>query len=282
MSGSEEKKSDDTPPVCSPSELCLILPGDVPLELVLIPAGSFMMGSASDEPGRLDCEGPEHQVTFVRPFYMGKYEVTQEQWEAVMESNPSYFKGGGSLPVESVSWNDCQGFLCKLNSHVSDARGVSIVGAQGSAPPSSSGPFRLPSDAEWEYACRAGTSTPFAFGQRLSTSAANYDGNYPLEGCWKGEYREKTTLVTSFKPNAFGLYDMHGNVYEWCQDWYHDSYVGAPVDGSAWELPKGSARVLRGGSWSLFARSCRSAYRSSNKPDSCNRFQGFRLAAGQQ
>jgi formylglycine-generating enzyme required for sulfatase activity len=209
--------------------------------MVLIPGGSFEMGSPAAEEGRDDEEGPVHTVR-VSPFWMGKYEVTQGQWEAVMGSNPSYFKGPGN-PVENVSWNDCQEFIKKLNEKVPG------------------GGFRLPSEAEWEYACRAGTRTPFNTGETISTDEANYDGNYTYGYGRKGVYREKTTPVGSFKPNAWGLYDMHGNVWEWCQDWCHDSYTGAPSDGRAWESPSGSVRVLRGGSWNCYPWNCRSSNR---------------------
>ena len=229
------------------------------IEMVWIPPGEFMMGSPEDEQERLDNEGPRHRVTFAQGFWLGKYEVTQAQWQAVMGGNPSYFKGDGKLPVECVSWDDCQEFIRKLN-------------AKGE------GAFRLPSEAEWEYACRAGTTTPFAFGETISTDQANYNGNYTYGNGRKGVFRYKTTPVGSFQPNAWRLYDMHGNVWEWCQDWSHDSYSGAPADGIAWETPLGQYRVLRGGSRDSDPGGCRSAHRLNNTPDRRYNCIGFRVA----
>ncbi len=213
-----------------------------------------------------DGEMPRHQVTINYSFKMGKYEVTQEQWYKVMGNNPSEFKsekvGGDSRkhPVEQVSWNEVQEFIRRLNSM-----------EQTNA-------YRLPSEAEWEYACRAGTTTNFAFGSSLSSAQANFDGNYPYGGAPKGIYRKKTSPVGSFAPNAFGLFDMHGNVREWCEDDWHDNYNGAPADGSAWVgARRGSLRVIRGGSWPLGAASCQSSYRDIRKPDSGDAAIGFRL-----
>lgn len=230
------------------------------MELAYVPAGSFMMGSPASEVGRSNDEGPHHQVTIRDGFYMGRYEVTQAQWQQVMGSNPSSFKAE-NLPVETVSWNEAQEFIRKLN-----AMNDGYV-------------YRLPTEAEWEYACRAGTTTPFAFGSTLSSDQANFDGNYPYGGAAKGVFREKTTTVGSFQPNAFGLYDMHGNLWEWCEDWYHDSYNGAPADGSAWLGGGGQYRVLRGGSWDYNANYLRSAYRDRNVPDYRNISLGFRVVA---
>jgi formylglycine-generating enzyme required for sulfatase activity len=174
------------------------------MEFVYIEPGEFMMGSPEDEPGRSKNE-TQHRVTLTKGFYMQTTQVTQGQWKAVMGNNPSRFKDGGdNCPLEKVSWDDTQAFIKKVNQLEKTDR------------------YRLPTEAEWEYACRAGTTKFFFFGNCLSTDQANYNGNYPLEGCPKGEYREKTVPVASFDPNAWGLYDMHGNVYEWCQDWYGD------------------------------------------------------------
>jgi len=227
------------------------------MELVWIPAGSFMMGS---ENGGSD-EKPVHWVTISEGFYMGKYEVTQAQWQTVMGNNPSNFKGH-NLPVEQVSWDDAVSFLARLN-------------AQGDGYT-----YRLPTEAEWEYACRAGTTTAFAFGDSLSSSQANFEGNYPYGGVAKDVYRKKTTPVGSFQPNAFGLFDMHGNVWEWCLDWYHNSYAGAPTDGSAW-LSGGvqKYRVLRGGSLYSNAAFLRSAFRVSIAPFNRSHDIGFRVVA---
>jgi formylglycine-generating enzyme required for sulfatase activity/uncharacterized caspase-like protein len=226
------------------------------IEFVWIPAGSFMMGG-----NKYADEKPAHRVTISEGFYMGKYEVTQARWQAVMGSNPANFKDD-NLPVDSVSWDEAVSFIAKLNAQNDGYT------------------YRLPSEAEWEYAARAGTTTAFAFGDSLSSAQANFDGNYPYGGAAKGVYREKTMPVGSFQPNAFGLFDMHGNVWEWCQDWYHGSYAGAPTDGSAW-LNGGEQeyRVVRGGSWVNNAYNCRSAYRLRNAPDNCLNLFGFRVVA---
>ncbi|QDV91080.1 Serine/threonine-protein kinase pkn1 [Phycisphaerae bacterium RAS2] len=238
-----------------PKELTLDLGGGVKLDLVLIPAGEFMMGSPDDEEDRDSDEGPQHRVRISKPFYMGKYEVTQAQWQAIMGSNPSRFKGDGTLPVDSVSWEDCQAFCKKLSSR-------------------SGKEVRLPSEAEWEYACRAGTTTRFCFGDSDSSlgSYAWYDENSD----------NKTHSVGGKRANAWGLHDMHGNVWEWCEDTHHDNYTGAPTDGRAWTTGgKQTSRVLRGGSWVIGDRwVLRSAFRSRNTPDFRNFFNGLRVAAG--
>ena len=225
------------------------------MEFVYVPGGCFQMGSPESEDGRYDNEGPVHEVC-LKGFWMGKFEVTQAQWQAVMNTNPSYFKGA-NRPIESITWNDAQDFLKKLSG--------------GNAA------FRLPSEAEWEYACRAGTTMPFYFGETISTDQANYDGDYTYGNGKKGQYRQQTTDVGSFPPNDFGLYDMHGNVWEWVADTYHDNYNGAPTDGSAWNSG-GSDRVLRGGSWYNGPGSVRSAVRSGYDPAGRNDFIGFRVA----
>jgi len=206
------------------------------LEMVSIAGGTFTMGSTEDK-----SEKPPHSVT-VKPFYMSKYPVTQAQWEAVMGNNPSGFKGT-NRPVENVSWDDANEFCQRLSKKTGKS-------------------YRLPSEAEWEYACRAGTSTPFYFGETITTELANYDGNHTYGSGPKGEYREQTTEVGKFPPNSFGLYDMHGNVWEWCADPWHTNYDDAPTDGSIWT--KGGEdpyRLLRGGSWNYFPYVCRCAFR---------------------
>lgn len=231
------------------------------MDFVAIQPGTFMMGSPASEPGRYDDE-TRHQVTLTKCFYMQTTEVTQSQWTAVMGSNPSYFSGCGSCPVDYVSWDDVQTFISKMNQ-----RGE--------------GTYRLPTEAEWEYAARAGTTTPFYFGTCLSTSQANYNGNYPLEGCSEGIYREKTLPVARFSPNSWGLYDMHGNVWEWCQDWYGDYPSGSVTDPAG--PGSGSVLVVRGGSWDFIARDCRSASRGGSSPAYRGTVIGFRLVlpAGQ-
>ncbi len=222
-----------------------------------VPGGTFQMGSPTSEQGRSDAEGPPHQVT-VPDFHMSKYEITQAQWKAVMGTDPSNFKGD-DLPVENVSWNEAKEFCQKLSRQTGKN-------------------YRLPTEAEWEYACRARTTTPFAFGSSLSSEQANFNGEYPYGNAPKGVYRGKTMRVGSFKENKFGLYDMHGNVWEWCEDVWHDSYNGAPSDGSAW-LSGGdsSLRVLRGGSWSSNGDACRAASRDWNAPGDRDDNVGFRV-----
>ena len=214
----------------------------ITLDMVEILAGSFKMGSPPGENGRSTTEEPQHAVN-VPAFFIGKFEVTQEQYQQIMGSNPSYFKGA-KRPVEQVSWNDAVEFCKKLSQKAGRK-------------------YRLPSEAEWEYACRAGTTTPFHFGETITTELANYNGNYTYASEPKGKYRQETTEVGSFPPNAFGLYDMHGNVLEWCQDNWHDSYKGAPSDGSAW-IDNNQYQMLRGGSWLFIPEVSRSASRGSN------------------
>jgi len=224
-----------------------------------IPAGSFLMGSVDDSADT--DEQPVHRVRISREFYMGRYEVTQSQWQVVMGNNPSFFQGD-SLPVEQVSWNKVLEFIGKLN------------GAAGRLA------FRLPTEAEWEYACRAETITPFYTGENLTTDQTNYDGDFPYRSFTKGEYRGQTTPIGSFGANSWGLYDMHGNVWEWCSDWYEaDSYqqfadkIAVDPQGS----PNGSFRVIRGGGWSYDAQYCRSAGRGRSTPVNRLNFVGFRL-----
>ena len=236
----------------------------VTLEMAEIPGGEFLMGSPSDEKARRDSESPQHQVT-VKPFFMGKFAVTQAQYQAIMGENPSDFKGE-KRPVNLVSWNDATEFCQKLTEKTGRT-------------------YRLPSEAEWEYACRAGTTTPFYFGETITTDLANYNGYSPTTDASptyanepKGKYRDKTTEVGSFPPNAFGLYDMHGNVWEWCQDTWHDNYNGAPTDGSAWVDENDPFQLLRGGGWYYNPVSCRSASRLNfNTRDSIALTYGFRV-----
>ena len=203
-----------------PPPTILTLPGGQSLKMVWIPPGTFQMGSS-----QYSDERPVHKVTIRQGFYLGKYEVTQAQWEAVVGSNPSYFKGCGDCPVESVSWDDAQAFIRKLNEMEGEER------------------YRLPSEAEWEYAARAGTTTRYSWGDEIGRNLAN------CNGCGSQWDNEKTAPVGSFPANAWGLHDMHGNVREWVQDCWNGSYQGAPADGSAWESSNCSRRVLRGGSW---------------------------------
>jgi formylglycine-generating enzyme required for sulfatase activity len=236
------------------------------VEMIRVKEGNFLMGSPLTEEEQSKDENPQHLVN-VPDFFMGKYPITQTQWEMVMDNNPSHFKGA-DLPVENVSWHDAQEFCHKL---------AEVTGK----------PYRLPSEAEWEYVCRAGTNTPFYFGEVITSDIANFNGQgtyagSPL-GTYKGKYRQLTTPVNTFPPNAFGLCDMHGNVWEWCQDESHDTYKGAPTDGSAWEATNTSngnnrSRVLRGGAWNSNHTNCRSAFRNGYFPDSRFDRCGFRIA----
>jgi formylglycine-generating enzyme required for sulfatase activity len=220
------------------------------MEFVLIPAGKFEMGSPPDEEGRDSDEGPVHHVNIEKAFYMGRYEVTQKQWRAVMGDNPSHFKGD-DLPVEQVSWDDVQEFIKKLN----EKEGIDT--------------YRLPSEAEWEYACRAGTTTRYSFGDSESRL-----GDYAWYNSNSGS---QTHPVGQKKANPWGLYDLHGNVWEWVQDSWHSNYDGAPADGSAWESEDGANRVLRCGCCGNYAWGCRSAIRGRFAPRTRGSILGFRL-----
>lgn len=246
------------------------LGNSVKLEMLPIPAGEFMMGSPETEEGRLDRESPPHPVK-VSAFHMGKFPITQAQWTAIaktkqikcrLEPDPSHFKGG-DLPVEQVSWDDAIEFCDRLSRETGKR-------------------YSLPSEAQWEYACRAGTTTPFHFGETIDASIANYDGNYTYGSGKEGEYRSKTTPVGHFKTSAneFGLYDMHGNVWEWCADCWHENYEGAPDDGSVWNASDDSgSKVLRDGSWYDNPWFCRSAFRYYGTSDCRSRLIGFRVAS---
>jgi len=271
------------------------------LHMVSIPGGKFMMGSPQGEARRDYDESPQHEVTIppffmgkypvtqaheaqrdydespqhevtIPPFFMGKYPVTQAQWRAVaalkqvnleLDPDPSYFNGD-NLPVEGISWYAAVEFCARISKHTGRD-------------------YRLPSEAEWEYACRAGTTTPFHFGETINVDLANYNAQvtYGYEPESKARSKNKTTPVGSFKfANSFGLYDMHGNVREWCADHWHDSYTGAPSDGSAWinkNLSYNYSRLLRGGSWNNNPRNCRSASRNRTVPDSRGSNLGFRV-----
>jgi formylglycine-generating enzyme required for sulfatase activity len=241
----------------------------VELTMVQIPAGSFLMGSPSEEPERSDDEGPQHQVQ-LQGFFMGQTPITQAQWLVVagwqklqqeLNSDPGRFKGL-HRPVESVLWGDAIEFCQRLSQHFGRT-------------------YTLPSEAQWEYACRAGTTTPFHFGATLTPELANYDGNSTYCEGPKGVWRAETTEVASFPANPWGLYDMHGNVWEWCLDQWHDNFQGAPANGSAWlgsSVNKDNKRLLRGGSWYGPPASCRSAYRHDVHPGyRRSSYLGFRV-----
>jgi formylglycine-generating enzyme required for sulfatase activity len=227
----------------------------VQLEMVKIPGGEFLMGAPSSEHTSRENERPQHLVKIPR-FYLGRYPITQEQYGAIMGNNPSQCTGD-RLPVENVDWNDAQLFCQRLTAYTQKN-------------------YRLPTEAEWEYACRARTTTPFCFGETISTKLANYNGKLTYGSGIQGEYQSKATPVGDFPPNGFGLCDMHGNLWEWCADSWHDNYSGAPIDGSAWT---GSAsRVLRGGSWFVNPSACRSAYRGRANPGDSDAYIGLRVA----
>lgn len=238
-------------------------------EMVVIPPGEFWMGSPESEPDRMDTEGPQHRVKIAHSFALGKYPVTQREWQAMMGYNRCEFKGD-ELPVENVSWDDAQAFIGKLN--------LKLAGK-------CVGLYRLPSEAEWEYACRAGTSTPYSLGEKITSAQANFDGgdkhygnqNY---GGQSSECRAKTTPVGCFAPNGWELYDMHGNVLEWVEDEYHENYEGAPQDGRAWVSScQPLKRVLRGGSWFCTVPYLgRSASRDEYSSGCRNFITGFRVA----
>jgi formylglycine-generating enzyme required for sulfatase activity len=267
----------------------------VSLRLIEIPAGSFLMGSPNDEPERNSDEGPQHVVR-LEAFLMGQTPITQAQWREVagwtprdgerwgrkLRANPSYFKvkdeavkyetsgvfrllkgetSADQRPVERVSWEDAMEFCHRLSQRTGRR-------------------YSLPSEAQWEYACRAGTSTPFHYGDTLRTDLANYDGNRTYLNGPKGKYRQQTTPVAHFPANAWGLHDMHGNVWEWCADQGHRTYTGAPDDGRPWIDKKSDwnrPRLLRGGSWILYPGGCRSAFRSNHHPGNRNDYVGFRV-----
>lgn len=249
------------------------------MKLVKIPAGSFMMGSPSSESSRTDKE-KLHKVTISKSFYLGMYEVTQSQYMPIMNGYPnvknrSAFRGGDN-PIENVEWRLAKIFCQRLSSKAAEQQ----AGRK----------YRLPTEAEWEYACRAGTKTPFHYGNKLSSKQANFNGNYPAGGAEKGPYHRKTVKVGSYQPNEFGLYDMHGNVSEWCADWYDPAYyLNSPQ-----KDPQGPANgvvstkfnnfddknffvVVRGGNWVDDARACRSAYRFRAMPNTQYRIIGFRV-----
>jgi formylglycine-generating enzyme required for sulfatase activity len=239
--------------------------GQGPL-MVVIPAGRFLMGSPPDELERRDTEGPQHEVVLVRPFAIGVCVVSFDDYDHFCErtkrEKPSDSGWGRQKrPAINVSWDDAQEY-CRW-----------LIEQTGRT-------YRLPSEAEWEYSCRAGTATPFHFGERITSDQANFNGCYTYNGSAKGEYRKKTVAVGSFPPNAFGLYEMHGNVLEWCQDRWHGNYEGAPADGPAWESGGNKSRALRGGAWLNEPGYCRAAERYLFAPDDRDGHIGFRVCCG--
>jgi len=254
-----------------------ILTNSIGMKLAYIPAGKFLMGSPAEEAERNDNE-VQHEVTISKPFYMGVHEVTQREFQQLMAQTvkrSAIFtdkRGGGpDHPMENILWKEAVAFCTTLSNLPEEKK----AGRR----------YRLPTEAEWEYACRAGTTTPFAFGKSLSSKQANFNGNFPYGGGEKGPYLDKTAKVGSFQPNAWGLHDMHGNVAEWCSDYYDKDYYSK----SPKEDPRGPEkgvlstdyddfyRVIRGGCWLDEARGCRSAYRFRAMPHDPYRLIGFRV-----
>jgi formylglycine-generating enzyme required for sulfatase activity len=258
------------------------LGGDVKMEFVLIPKGKFMMGSPNEEkernPGEKDFDAEkQHEVEITKPFYLAKYPVTQEQYQAIIGKNPSFFckdskdsngvdkvKGLDTklFPVEMVSWDDAQAFCKKLTEADKQKR-----------------KFRLPTEAEWEYACRAGTTTPFYFGTELNGTQANCNGEHPYGTTDKGPYKSRTTKVGEYGANKWGLCDMHGNVWQWCEDYdgpYNDDLKS--TDPLRKDKHSEERRIVRGGSWFYNARECRAAFRGSYRPAHRDLDTGFRVA----
>ncbi len=234
-------------------------------EMVVVPAGSFTMGSPASEKKRDKDEGPRHRVTIPRSFAVGKFEVTFAEWHACVSAGGCTRKpsdrgwGRGRRPVIDVSWHDAKTYVKWLS------------GKTGKT-------YRLLSESEWEFAARAGTTTPFSTGRRITTAQANFDGNHTYDGSRKGRYRKKTVKVGSFSANAFGLHDMHGNVWEWVEDCYNKTYRSAPTDGSPRTTGSCSHRVLRGGSWDNYPTNLRSAIRYWIVPDLRYYLNGHRVA----
>jgi len=266
---------------CQTPDFDTVFENEIGMKFRLIPSGTFQMGSPEDEPRRLDEH--LHKVTLTRAFYMGVYPVTQGEWTRVMGSNPSWFSSSGRgsdevsgqdtsrFPVEQVSWNDAQKFLVKLNA---------LACAPGLL-------YRLPTEAEWEYSCRAGTTGPFSFSGAFNGYKVNYNSNgykaiLPYGTHDKGPCLERPSTVGSYKPNGFGLYDMHGNVWEWCLDWddgiSNDYYYSSPPEDPAGPLSSHSGlRICRGGSWRSPPCDCRSAMRSPWEPEERTYECGFRV-----
>jgi uncharacterized protein (TIGR02996 family) len=238
------------------------------VELVLLPAGTFLMGSPQTEPERTPDEHPRHPVVLTQPFYLSVHLVTQQQYQRVMGKNPSRFKtrtgGGKSHPVEHVSWDDAVAFCGRLS--------------QRTAEKAAGRRYRLPTEAEWEYACRAGTTSIFFWGDDACSTQANFDGNLPYGGSPTGPDLQTTSAVGVYPPNAFGLFDMHGNVWEWCQDWYRELYYRKSTRTNPQGPRSGDMRVLRGGSWNYRGGYTRSADRGRLLPTARDAHMGFRVA----
>jgi formylglycine-generating enzyme required for sulfatase activity len=245
------------------------------MRFVKIPSGEFLMGSVADDPGALEDEQPQHKVRITRPFLLGMYEVTQGEFEAVLHANPSSFQKSGllqdpaetidqsRLPVDNVTWNRAVEFCRELSETAAEKEAGRV--------------YRLPTEAEWEYACRAGTTTPFHYGDALSSTQANFNGAYPFGKADKGPFLNRTQIIGSYAPNAFGLYDMHGNLFEWCADRFDRDYYRRSPENDPRGPESGSYRVIRGGDWYSDARDCRSAFRYADVPEGRFYALGFRV-----
>ncbi|MGE5193797.1 MAG: SUMF1/EgtB/PvdO family nonheme iron enzyme [Deltaproteobacteria bacterium] len=245
------------------------------MKLARIPAGEFLMGSAAADPGAREDEKPQHRVRISKPFYMGVYEVTQGEFERLMQTNPSSFTREGllkdapaeldcsRLPVDNVTWYAAVEFCRRLSQLAAEEEAGRV--------------YRLPTEAEWEYACRAGTTTVFHFGDTLSSAQANFNGNHPFGGAGTGPFLNRTAPVGSYAPNAFGLFDMHGNLNEWCMDRFGRDYYRVSPDVDPKGPPEGTSPVIRGGDWYSDARDCRSAFRYADIPEGRFYALGFRV-----
>jgi uncharacterized protein (TIGR02996 family) len=246
------------------------LTNSIRMELTLIPPGTFVMGSPETEPDSGANEWPQRLVTIGRPFYLGVVPVTQLQYQAVMRTNPAHFfsqplgTGGPDYPVEQVSWVDALRFCERLSALPAEQSAGRV--------------YRLPTEAEWEYACRAGTTTPFWFGTSAGSGEANFDGDAPYGSARRDSYREQTTPVGFFPSNAFGLHDTHGNVWEWCRDWYDEYAYTHAAHRDPQGPSEGEERVVRGGAWCSDGWECRSASRGRMPPQARDNDVGFRVA----
>ena len=269
----------------------VVTTNSVGMKMVLIPPGEFMMGSPDDEKDRHVAEGPLHSVQIGRPFLLGRYEVTQAQFEELMGFNPSHFnevegENMARFPVENITWFDAAEYCNRLskkegrqpyyrlwnvqkNGDVITKAEVALLRTNG---------YRLPTEAEWEYACRAGTTSPFSWGRTANGRKANMDGSDPYGTEKTGPFLRRTSRVGTYRPNNWDLYDMHGNVWEWCQDWHGEKFYSDSPSIAPEGLDRGEFRVIRGGCWGTVPRYCRSAYRNRNKPGFRNYNLGFRVA----
>src|SRR6185295_10296323 len=263
-----------TEPTSPPPESLEYVSNSIGMKLVRIPAGTFLMGASSSEAESGEDERPQHRVRISKPFHLSIYEVTQGEFLRVMGKQPSFFSSTGPgkgrvkgmntdrFPAEQITWNDAVEF-CRRLSALDDEKQAGRV-------------YRLPSEAEWEYACRAGSQTPFYFGNKISSRQANFNGKFPYDD-EQGPFLARTAIVGSYAPNAFGIYDMHGNVVEWCADRYDRGYYKNSPEIDPRGPATGTERVIRGGDWYSDARDCRAAFRYADIPDGVFYVLGFRV-----